>query len=322
VTVAHTPSRPNQSSTEVLIYTDGGCDPNPGPGGWGAVLLSGRHRQELSGGELDTTNNRMELTAAIEALKRLQRPCSVTVVTDSMYVRNGITRWLDAWKRRGWRKANGSAVLNADLWRELDRQASKHEVHWRWTRGHAGNSLNERADELARQGRSKALGNSDHNRPAPDLEQVAVYTRASVLGTPGPAGYAATIVRPGERPRIVVGSWPSATINAAELYAAIKGLQQLRTRSRVRVHTASSYVLHGATRWLAKWELNGWRTSTGSPVEHRHLWEELSRVMGDHDIVWESTDASDAHPFSRKALKRAREAAKAQQRANQGEETP
>ncbi|MGC9358870.1 MAG: ribonuclease H family protein [Anaerolineae bacterium] len=166
------------------------------------------------------------------------------------------------------------------------------------------------------------MGDADINHPAPDLEEVAIYTRASVLGTPGPAGYAATIVRAGERPQVVAGSWPSATINAAELYAAIKGLQQLRTRSRVRIHTASNYVLHGATRWLAQWERNGWLTSKGTPVEHRHLWEELSRVMGDHDIIWEATDAADAHPFSRKALKRAREAAKAQQRENQGDDAP
>jgi ribonuclease HI len=320
--MAQKPPRPGPPSSQVLIYTDGGCDPNPGPGGWGAVLLSGQHAQELSGGELNTTNNRMELTAAIEALKRLRRPCNVTVVTDSTYVRNGVTRWLDDWKRRGWRKADGSAVRNADLWAELDRQASKHAIHWRWTRGHAGDSLNERADELARSGRSKALGNRDNHPSASGLQEVTMYTRASVLGTPGPAGYAAAIVRAGQRPRIVAGSWPSATINAAELYAAIKGLQQLRTRSRARVHTASSYVLHGATRWLAQWERNGWRTSTGSPVQHRHLWEELSRVMGDHDVIWEAIDASDAHPYSRKALKCAREAAKAQQRENQGDDSP
>ncbi|MCD6302247.1 MAG: ribonuclease HI [Anaerolineae bacterium] len=320
--MAQASTQARSPSTQVLIYTDGGCDPNPGPGGWGAVLLWGHHRQELSGGEPDTTNNRMELRAAIEALKQLKRPCKVTIVTDSTYLRNGITRWLDAWKRRDWHKANGAPVQNADLWQELDRQASRHQIHWQWTRGHAGDPLNERADELARHGRYKALGHNDDNAPMPDLEEVAIYTRASVLGSPGPAGYAAAIVRAGKRPQVVAGSWPSATINAAELYAAIKGLQQLRTRSRVRIHTASSYVLHGATRWLAQWERNGWRTSKGTPVEHRHLWEELSRVMGDHDVRWEAMDAGDAHPLSMQALKRARQAAKARQRENQGEDSP
>ncbi len=317
------PRHSDQTSTsEVLIYTDGGCDPNPGPGGWGAVLVSGPHRRELSGGERDTTNNRMELTAAIEALGTLKGACSVTVVTDSTYVRNGITRWLAAWKRRGWRKANGAPVQNDDLWRKLALLDEKHQVQWQWTRGHAGNAFNERADELARLGRAKALQGRHTAKPEPTVETVTIYARASALGSPGAAGYAATIERPGQPPKTVAGGWPSATANAAELYAVIMGLQQLRTRSRVRMVTTSSYVLHGATRWLAKWERNGWRTSKGSPVEHRPLWEELSRVMGDHDIHWEAMDAADAHPLSLRALQEAREAARIQQFNTEGKDAP
>lgn len=317
--MAQKPS-PSAPATEVLIYTDGGCDPNPGPGGWGAVLVCGRHRQELFGGERHTTNNRMELTAAIEALKRLRCPCHVTVVTDSTYVRNGITRWLDAWRRRGWRKANGFPVQNTDLWQELAHLADQHQVQWRWTRGHAGDPLNERADALARFGRSRALEKQGGTTPQPDLEDVTIYPRASVLGAPGPAGYAATIVRPGQPPTVVAGSWASATINATELYAAIKGLQQLRAPSRVRIVTTSNYLLHGASRWLAQWERKGWLTSKGTPVEHRHLWEELSRVMDDHDVRWEAMDADDAHPLSARALEQARRAAQTQQRDNEGKD--
>lgn len=309
------------TSAEVLIYTDGGCDPNPGPGGWGAVLVCGPHHQELCGGERHTTNNRMELTAAIKALSALKGPCNVTMVTDSTYVRNGITRWLDAWKRRGWRKANGSPVQNDDLWRELAMLDEKHQVQWQWTRGHAGNALNERADELARRGRASALQGRGTRRPEPMLEPVTIYARACALGSPGAAGYAATIERPGQPPTTVAGAWSSSTINAAELYAAIKGLQQLRNPSRVRMVTTSNYVLYGATRWLAQWERNGWHTSKGSPVKHRPLWEELSRVMGDHDVRWEAMDADDAHSLATQTLQEARRAARTQRRKYQGKDS-
>ncbi|RMB04647.1 ribonuclease HI [Eilatimonas milleporae] len=139
-------------STLVEIYTDGACSGNPGPGGWGALLLYGTHEKELKGGVADTTNNRMELTAVIEALNALKRSCTVRVMTDSTYVRDGITRWLPAWKDRGWKTAAKKPVKNADLWQSLDRAVSRHTVDWRWVKGHAGNPGNERADRLANEG--------------------------------------------------------------------------------------------------------------------------------------------------------------------------
>lgn len=138
--------------TKVEIYTDGACRGNPGPGGWGAVMISGKRFREISGGEPDTTNNRMELTAAIEALSALRRPCHVTLYTDSQYLRQGILQWLDNWKRNGWRTSAKKPVKNEDLWRQLDESASRHQVDWRWVRGHAGNAGNERADALANEG--------------------------------------------------------------------------------------------------------------------------------------------------------------------------
>lgn len=143
----------------VTLYTDGGCDPNPGPGGWGAVLLYGTNRRELSGGEVDTTNNRMELTAAIQALLSLTEACQVRLVTDSEYLRNGITQWLAGWRARGWRTADKRPVKNQDLWIALDQAASRHQVTWDWTRGHAGDRENERAHRLAQLGRRHALDN-------------------------------------------------------------------------------------------------------------------------------------------------------------------
>ena len=135
---------------QVLIYTDGACSGNPGPGGWGAVLISGGHERELSGGEGATTNNRMELMAAIEALEALKKPCRVDLHTDSQYLRQGITEWIVGWKARGWKTADKKPVKNEDLWRRLDTARARHEVKWHWVKGHAGHPLNERADGLAR----------------------------------------------------------------------------------------------------------------------------------------------------------------------------
>lgn len=137
---------------KVVIYTDGACKGNPGPGGWGVVLRSGAHEKELFGGERSTTNNRMELTAVIEALASLKRSCDVAIYTDSEYVRKGITEWIHGWKQRGWKTADRKPVKNAELWQRLEALAGLHRVEWHWVRGHNGDPGNERADELANQG--------------------------------------------------------------------------------------------------------------------------------------------------------------------------
>jgi len=149
------------SGKVVEIWTDGACKGNPGPGGWGALLRQGRHEKEMCGGESATTNNRMELTGVIEALKALKRPCEVVVHTDSQYVQKGMNEWLANWKRRGWRTADKKPVRNADLWQELDALVAQHQVEWRWVRGHAGDPGNERADALANQGVLKAAKHTE-----------------------------------------------------------------------------------------------------------------------------------------------------------------
>lgn len=136
-------------TADVVIYTDGACRGNPGPGGWGALLQAGAHVKELSGAAPQTTNNRMELTAAIEALAALKRPCSIVLYTDSQYVRKGITEWLAQWKARDWRTADRKPVKNIDLWQALEGQIERHRIEWHWVKGHAGVPGNERADELA-----------------------------------------------------------------------------------------------------------------------------------------------------------------------------
>ena len=137
---------------DVVVYTDGACSGNPGPGGWGAILMWGGHEKELCGGEADTTNNRMELMAAIQALEALKRPCKIELHTDSQYVKNGITEWIRGWKARGWKTADKKPVKNDDLWKRLDEARLRHDVAWRWVKGHSGHELNDRADALARKG--------------------------------------------------------------------------------------------------------------------------------------------------------------------------
>jgi len=137
---------------EVSIWTDGACSGNPGPGGWGAILSFGGHEKELFGGEASTTNNRMELTAAIEALEALKKPCVVHLHTDSNYLKSGITAWIVTWRRNGWRTADKRPVKNAGLWQRLDLAAARHDIDWRWVKGHGDDVMNERADALARKG--------------------------------------------------------------------------------------------------------------------------------------------------------------------------
>ncbi|MBC7235287.1 MAG: ribonuclease HI [Chloroflexi bacterium] len=298
----------------VEIYTDGGCDPNPGPGGWGAVLVSGLHTKEISGAELDTTNNRMELTAAIEALRELKRPCAVILYTDSQYLRRGITDWLPQWQANNWRRANGQPVENQDLWQELVAQEARHRVEWRWLRGHQGHPLNERADELATRARQQLL-RRETKRPVngavrtwpKDMPTIDIYTRGCVLGMAGgPGGYAAVLVRDGAMIDQVAGAWPSATSNLMELWAAVAGLRALAGPAHVTIYTVSKYLYDGATRWLPQWERNNWLTASGQPLKNREIWQELVYVMGDHDVRWEFLPVHKRGGHSAEAAKAAR----------------
>lgn len=142
----------------VTIYSDGGCSPNPGPGGWAALLISGEFHKEISGGEKATTNNRMELTAACEALESLNQPCDVTFYTDSEYVQRGISEWMAGWVRKNWRTSTGSPVKNQDLWKRLHAATQRHSITWEWVKGHAGHAENERVDQLATEARERLRG--------------------------------------------------------------------------------------------------------------------------------------------------------------------
>ena len=149
------------SDSKVVIYTDGGCRGNPGPGGWGAVLLFGQHEKEIYGYEAETTNNRMELMAAIRALEMLKRPCDIELTTDSQYVRRGILEWMKDWKKRDWKTAAKKPVKNKDLWQRLDQAITPHNINWHWIKGHSGHQGNEMADQLANRAMDEKKGNID-----------------------------------------------------------------------------------------------------------------------------------------------------------------
>ena len=264
---------------QVTVYTDGGADPNPGPGGWGVVLLheaSGKHG-ELSGGEPHTTNNRMELTAAIRALEALQRRSRVHLFTDSQYLRKGVTEWLPGWMLRGFRRKDG-ALQNEDLWRRLAELIQLHDIRWQWVKGHAGNRWNERADQLA-----TAAIRAQHGaapRPAADAE---VFLKVSCPGQRG--GWAALVRHAGED-RILSGGAARTTSNALDVQAAAEALEHLPEGLAVAVYTGSDYLRNGATRWLPAWQRRGWRTQEGDPVKNREGWERLARAMARRKVEW------------------------------------
>jgi len=263
----------------------------------------------------------------LTALETLRKRCRVQIYTDSQYLRRGITEWVAGWQAHGWRKRNGAPVENVDLCQALLKQTERHDVEWHWVRGHRGNPLNERADALATAARQALArggraGGRPSGGPAADVDAlptVAIYARGCALGVPGPAGYAAAVVPEGGEPRVVSGGWESATSNAMELWAVVAGLRTLRERSSVSIYTTSSYVLDGATRWLAGWERRGWRTKDGRPVKNREIWEELARMMGDHDVHWFRLAGDATVEESRMAAEAARAEA---ERMRDGRATP
>ena len=279
---------PEPSLTDVIFYTDGGADPNPGTGGWAAILIdpvSGKAR-ELSGGEPRTTNNRMELTAAIRGLEALKRPCRVHLFTDSLYLRKGITEWLPGWVARGWRRKDGE-LQNEDLWRRLAELVEQHEVHWEWVKGHAGNRWNDRADELASLEIRKRKGGQALAAARPDAE---VFLRVSCAGRKG--GWAALVRRDGEE-TLLSGGCAEATANQLDLLGAAAALESLPPGIFVAVHTGSDYLRNGATRWLDGWKRRGWKTQEGQPVQNRDLWERLEKAMAVRRVIWPDTKGTE-----------------------------
>ncbi|MDX1664774.1 MAG: ribonuclease HI [Candidatus Promineifilaceae bacterium] len=271
-----------QGGKTVTIYSDGGADPNPGIGGWAAILRMDGRERVLKGHDPQTTNNRMELTAAIEALRALPPGRQITFYTDSQYVRRGITEWIDNWAEAGWQRRGGKPIANVDLWQQLWPLTRQHEIDWRWVKGHSGDPLNERVDELARQARLEITADETMAQDMPRL-----YVRASCRGNPGPGGWGVVVER-GDETTQLSGSEPSTTNNRMEIRAALEALEQISTGGEAQLITTSDYLYQGATRWIHGWRQRNWQKKGGKAVANADLWQALDRQMQRVNVHWTS----------------------------------
>lgn len=279
----------------VTIYSDGGAKPNPGPGGWGALLIesaSGREK-ELSGAEIETTNNRMELTAAVEALRTLKGPCEVEFYTNSQYVRNGITEWMRGWIRNGWITSGKEPVKNKDLWQELDKETQRHTINWHWVRGHAGNEYNERVDQLATAAREKLTGRTA-TAPTSDAGY-EIGLRVAMSGKRGGWAYRMVDHTTQRPPLSNSGSDTNTSAPRLELMAALEAIRQTPAGASVHVYCPSDYLCKGMNNWLEGWQKRGWKTAAGEPVKHKELWQVLVQEARGRKVRWlpERSDQAD-----------------------------
>ena len=277
---------------QVDVYTDGGCDPNPGPGGWGAIIRWSDREWVLSGNDPETTNNRMELYAAAAALALLEGllgRCQVNIHTDSQYLRRGITEWIDGWVKRGWRTWDKQPVKNQDLWRVLQRLTQAHDVTWHWLQGHTGHPIHERADSLAAEAR-RALhhgpGVPDAHHPTGDRRPVVeICVKASCRSAEGPGGWGA-VLRMGEYTKALSGYETPTTANAMLIRGATEALRALNKPCRVILYSDANYLIKGASRWVKRWQARGWQTREGKPVANRAEWEALLEATRPHHVTW------------------------------------
>jgi ribonuclease HI len=276
----------------VEVYTDGGCDPNPGPGGWGVILRFSDHEWVLSGNDPETTNNRMELQAAAAALATLKEMlgrCRVDLHTDSEYLRRGITEWIAVWERNGWCTAGKQPVKNQDLWRRLQGLTEAHDMGWHWLKGHVGHPLNERADRLAteaRQALQRGSGAPTAHQPTDDgRPAVEICVKASYLGAQGAGGWAA-VLRMGDHLKSMSGGESETSANALLIRAAAQGLRALTRPCRVYVYSDADYLIKGITQWIKGWQARGWRTRDGKAVANRAEWEALIEAAKPHQVTW------------------------------------
>lgn len=297
------------SKPNVIIYSDGGAKPNPGgPGGWAAVLISDAGIDEVSGREESTTNNRMELMAAIKALEALKQPSAVEFHTDSQYLKNGITEWLAGWVRKGWKTASGEPVKNQELWERLHTATQRHTIRWQWVKGHATSQYNNRVHDLAtaaREGVKAAV-----IAPAPQSARpmttadvsLYVYAHSTDGGKSGGWGVV-TVTKDGDT--VLNGKENNTSSNQLVLLGCARALERLRTPQQVAVYSDSEYLINGMSKWLAGWMKKGWKTASGDPVKNQELWKRLYEAAQRHTIQWQHCEK-----FENGYTKRAYEAAK------------
>ena len=298
----------NQSIRELVIYTDGACSPNPGPGGWGAVIIKDDSIiSELSGWAQSSTNNRMELTGAVEALKALKKRSRIKLYTDSIYLKNGITDWVNKWQVNNWRTADRKEVKNADLWRQLLIQVDRHEVQWHWVKGHSSDRFNVRADELAVAAR-KAGGEKKEDSRTTKLraDHIHLFTGVTYKHAAGVGGWS-VILNWRSHVKILGGGCAGMSANQLYLAAVINGLNSLKKELPVDVHTHSGYLYDGATTWLSGWKKRNWRTREGGEVSNKELWLDLDRLMNRYQVSFYLEDKEVPYCFLQEAKELARE---------------
>ena len=268
------------SLPDVLIYTDGACDPNPGPGGWAVVLQWGGREKELKGGAAHTTNNRMELQAVIAALEALKQPCRITLHTDSTYVQRGVTVHLARWKAQAWQTSAKRDIANRDLWEKLEVAQQRHQITWQWVKGHAGDPLNERVDRLAVSMIPRA------HLPLDDQSALHLFTGVSCLGTSGPGAWVAVLRQGAGEELVRSGREPKTSANRLHLLAMAEGLAAVPPGAAVHVYTPSDYAANGAAHWIKAWAAQAWRTKDGQPVKHQELWQAIQAAAQARRVHW------------------------------------
>jgi ribonuclease HI len=296
----------NGQKPKVTIYSDGGCRPNPGTGGWGAVLIFDDGEKELSGGEKNSTNNRMELTAVTTALNSLQGSHQVELYTDSEYVKNGITKWI-----KGWILKDFKDVKNPDLWQGLHQATQRHTIKWHWVKGHAGHIFNERVDELATREIERLSGKTFERKAevAPPIitADIQIYISATYSFDDKRGGWGALIIT-GNNEQELSGAESNSSENQLLLIAAAGALESLSGSGSIAVYTDSEYVQKGMSQWVKGWIKKGWRTAGGDPVKNRGQWERLVRAAESRQVQWiiqgkaQSAEASRAVRLAQKAV--------------------
>lgn len=279
----------------VTIYTDGGCEPNPGIGGYGVVLIFDDHEQDISGGELESTNNRMELTAAIKALEALNQPYEVDLYTDSEYLKNGITQWINNWIKKNWRN-----VKNPDLWQQLHEATQRHTIRWHWVKGHAGVEYNERVDQLAMAEIDRLRRST---RPTDEnVSQIIIYSHGSCGDLYIGSGGWAVILVAENTIKELKGSEKWSTNNRLALISAIKALEMIESKHEIEFYTDSQYLVDGITRYINSWIKNNWHKSDGTQVKNKELWQQLRQLASGHEIKWKVVDFFGENKYQKRVL--------------------
>jgi ribonuclease HI len=276
------PRNPPKEPPKIKIDTDGACSDNPGRGGWAAIVLPPGQKEPMRfcGGAPDTANNRMELLAAIEGLRHVEDFHPVLLHTDSKCLRDAMTKWVNGWVGRGWRKANGDPVLNADLWCQLYELSGKHDVTWKLVKAHAGNKWNTIADRLARRSVPKVIS------LASDPEAIQMFVGGYQCQATAQGGWCAVLRHRGRR-KCVAGADRRGSSYRMHLRAACAGLSSIRNKSLpVYVFTSLSYLYRGIRQGVPKWKSNGWKTKEASTVQNSDMWLELDRMCNELQVHW------------------------------------